>query len=200
MPVQHRNVRGPVVRRRVGAKGLGHDLRGGAPRLLGEPPRIARRSLLRIRAFGIDLLRPDGGVLLGQQPVDRHRREIRIPVERLPVAKAEFQRLRHRVYVGRAVVPHRLEVEVLQDVQRLHQHRPLRPRVLSPDLLAVEGRAHRLPELRPVSRQVLHRQDPAHLPCLLDDQLRDGPLVECVPARLQALLSGPRRRQRRVPH
>ena len=198
--VQHGHVRRAVVGGRVRPDGSGHDLRCGASGFLGETPGIAGRPLLWIRALGINFTRADGGVFLGEQAVHRHRGEIGVTVEGLPVAEAQLQGLGHRVDVRRAVVAHRLEVEVLQDVQRLHEHGPLGPGVLSPDLVAVEGGGHRLAELRVVSGQVVHRQDAAHLPHLVDDQFRDGSLVKRVPRRLQAVLSRAGRRERCVAH
>ena len=186
MPVQHRHMRRAVVRRGVRPDGRGHDLRCGAPGLLGEPPWISGGPLFGVGALGIDLPGADCGVFLGQQTVHGHRREVGIPVKSLPVAEAQLQRLGHRVDVGRAVVPHRLEIEVLQDVQRLHQHGPLRPGVVPPHLVAVEGGAHRFAELGVVSGQVLQSQDAAHLPRFPDDQLRSWSFVESAPRRLQA--------------
>ena len=55
-----------------------------------------------------------------------------------------------------AVVAHGLQVEVLQKVQSLLEHRALGPGVMSEDLVALEGRGDRLSELALVVGQVFH--------------------------------------------
>src|SRR5437870_8339726 len=89
-------------------------------------PRIAW-TRLSVRRQRIDQLPPLHGVRLGEEPDRRHRREVGIAVELVAVREGELQRLADGVDVRGRVVAHALEVEALQDCDRLEQDRPLSP-------------------------------------------------------------------------
>ena len=65
--------------------------------------------------------------------------------------------------VAGAVVSHRLQVQRLQDVEGLEQHRPLRPVSELVDVDPPVIRRHRLLEAHPPARQILQRDQPALL-------------------------------------
>ena len=147
-----------VRRRRCGVRGVaavGHvrlperpllHLRVVLQRIAGDE---RRRRLLRIdqrRAF----LR----VRLRQQPLAGHLHERRIGVVGVAIRIRELHRLGDGVQVIRAGVAHRLQVEVLEDVERLQQHRPLAAEAVLVDGVAAIGRLRRLLDARVVLGEV----------------------------------------------
>ncbi len=65
-------------------------------------------------------------------------------VVRVAIGVRELQRLDHRVQVVGAVALHRLQVELLEDVERLEQHRALAAERLLVDVVAAVVRRRRL--------------------------------------------------------
>ena len=109
-----------------------------------ERIRIARTHV-RIIAFPVDLISPQLRVLLGQQPLHRlFRREVRIAVVEVPIGEGQVHGLVEHVDVARTVVAHRLQIEVLEDVEDLVHDRPLGPLLQLVDLDAFVRRHHRL--------------------------------------------------------
>ena len=107
--------------------------RHGAWRPLPQERQIGIRAALeriRIARFdvgivvvGTDQLRALARIILRQQPTNRLvGRKCWIAVVEIAVRKREAHRLIERVNVAGAVVAHRLEIEVLEDVERL-EHR-----------------------------------------------------------------------------
>ena len=102
-----------------------------------------RPAAARVGALGIDLPARMAAYSLDNRPVHGHRSEIGVTVESFPGRRSTASGPRQRCGCRPAVVAHRLEIEVFQDVQRLHQHRPCVQGVVPPHLVAVEGGAHR---------------------------------------------------------
>ena len=113
----------------------------------------------------VDLREPRLRVVLGQEPANRLLgREVGIAVVEVAVGEGEAHRLVEGVDVGGRVVAHRLEVRLLQEVERLEHRRALLPegKLVDGDPL-VRG-ADRLLDPHPPARQVLHRDEAAFLP------------------------------------
>ena len=153
----------------------------------GVTPRVARGRQVGRRPRRVDERRAFRRVLLGQQTVHRNRGEVGVPVVGLPVRESQLERLCHGVDVLRRVVPHRPEVETLQDIQRLVQHRALCPGRLAVDVVAVEAGGDGLLVLGVIAGEVFHTEDAAHALCALDDVARDVAAVEGVPRGAYAL-------------
>ena len=110
------------------------------------------------------------------------------------VGKRELQRFGHDVDVLRRIMSKRLQVVVLQDIERHRQHRPLRPRAAGVHFDAVELRFHRRFEFNAELGEILHAHQAADFLVMLDDGCRDVALVErvargaqCQPAPLAAV-------------
>ena len=100
------------IGRVVAAAGMG---RGGRQRRqVRQRPLAQARPQLR-------------GVPVREQPLERHVDEARIAVEALAIRERELDRLRHDVHVLRAVVAKHLEIEAVENGERLEQRRPLGP-------------------------------------------------------------------------
>ena len=138
-----------------------------------------RRKLAK-RLGRVDHRGPLASVLLRQQTVHRHDREVRVAIVGLTVGERQVYRLAYGVDVSRRVVPHLPEVEVFQDVERLHQHSALRPRSLPVDLVThVRGLERRL-VLGFIGRQGLQAQNAAHAVRAVVNYLRHLTGVEAV--------------------
>ena len=144
--------------------------------------RVAGDVRLR-RPLRIDQRRALLRVFFRKQPGRRHRHEGRVRVVAVAIRIRELHRLDDGVEVVGARVAHRGQVEVLEDVERLEQHRALAPeRVLVDRVAAVRGRRglfdarKEVRKVRPIERRVVLLQERDHL-------ARDVPLVETVARR-----------------
>ena len=140
------------------------------------PRRIPREALLR--------------VLLREQP--RHRllgREGGVAVVEVAVGEGQAHRLVEGVDVAGRVVPHRLEVGVLEDVERLQHRRPLRPDRELVDVDALVRGPDRLLELHLPAGQVLRGDEPALLLRAADELPGDVAAVEAVVGGVDRLLA-----------
>ena len=120
------------------------------------------------------------GVGLRQQALGRHLHERRVGVVGVAVGVGQLHRLGHGVHVVGAVVPHRRQVEGLEDVERLQQHRALAREAVLVDGVAAVGRRRRLldagevlGEVAGVERRLVLLQERHHL-------LGDVALVEAI--------------------
>ena len=143
-----------------------------------------------IVALPVDLAGPLGRVFLRKQPVDRLLwREIRIAVIEVAVGKGEVHRLVQRVDVAGAVVPHRLQVEVLEDVEGLQHHGALHPRGELVDLDSFVRGHHGLFDVDLPVGEVVGRDQRAFLPGSPHEFPRDVTLVEPVVRRIDRVLA-----------
>src|SRR3989441_2065540 len=147
-------------------------------------PRIAR-ARLSVRRQRIDQLPPLRGVRLREEPDRRHRREVGIAVELVAVREGELQRLSDSVDVPGRVVAHALEIEALQDCDRLEQDRSLSPETRLEDFERAVPGLERAPSglLHPalVACEVGLRHETARLANGLGDALGDIATIETVP-------------------
>ena len=136
---------------------------------------------------GIDLGRPLAGVGGGQQALGRHVDEVGIGVVGVAVGVGQLHRLDDGVEVVGAVVAHRLQVELLQDVERLQQHRALAVEpVLVDGVVAVVSAGGRL-DPRVELGEVVELEGRAVLLQEGDHLLGDVALVEAIPGGGDAL-------------
>jgi hypothetical protein len=143
---------------------------------------VRRRRLHERRA----LLR----VILREQALDRlFGREGGIAVIEVAVSHRETDRLVHGLDVVGAVVTHRLQVEVLEDVERLEHRRTLGPVVELVDVDAAVSRVPRLLELHAPVREVILRDLPALLLCAAHELCADVAAVEAVVRGLERFLA-----------
>ena len=104
---------------------------------------------------------PRFGISRGEQPGQRHVLEQGIGVVGVAVRQRELHRLDGHVdRVGR-VVPHRLEVEPGQQLQRLQQERPLGPRAALVQGVSAVHRGNRLLHAGDVPCEVAGAEQPA---------------------------------------
>src|SRR5438445_12796424 len=147
-------------------------------------PRITRARLI-VRRQRIDQLPPLRGVRLREEPDRRHRREVGIAVELVAVREGELQRLSDSVDVSGRVVAHALEIEALQDCDRLEQDRSLSPESRLEDFERAVPGLERAPSglLHPalVACEVGLRHETARLGNGLGDALCDIATIETVP-------------------
>ena len=130
------------------------------------------------------------GVVLREQALDRFLgREVRIAVIEVAVGKREVHRLVHRVDVAPAVVAHALQVEVLEDVERLQHRRALGPAVELVHVDAAIRRVPRLLELDAPVREVVLRDLAALFLRAAHELVGDVAAVEAVVGRLQRFLA-----------
>ena len=87
--------------------------------------------------------------------------------------------------VFRAVVPHGSEVEMLQNVQGLLEHRSLGPGVVARYLIPLETAGNRRGEFTLVIGEVVHAQEAADPVRAVNEGLGDRSPVKLVPSRLQ---------------
>ena len=99
------------------------------------------------RGLRADEPAPLGGVRLRQQPGDRHLRERRVAVIRIAVGVCQLDRLVDVMDVLGGVHAERLEIDALEDVERLQQHRALIPRSSLVDVETMKVRRRRLFDL-----------------------------------------------------
>src|SRR2546426_8138502 len=85
-----------------------------------ELPRVAWPYRI-VSLERIDLGASRGRVRLGEEPDRGHLGEVRVAIVEVPICQSELQRLGHRVDVLGRVVAHPLEVEALEDRERLDQ-------------------------------------------------------------------------------
>ena len=117
-----------------------------------------------------------------QQPNDRHLRERRIAIERVAVVVGELDRFVDGVEIVRRIVPERPQVDALEDVQRLQQHRPLIPGAGFVHVEAVEVDRDRLFDRAVIRGEVVVRKHAASGAVGVDDPPRDVAGVERVTA------------------
>ncbi len=144
----------------------------------------------RVVAIAADRRRALLRVFLREQPAPRLvRREVRVAVVEVAIGEREVHRLVHRVDVARAVVAHRLQVEVLEQVERLQQRRSLRPGVELVDLDASIAGVQRLLDQRLPLREVGFGDEAALFLHAADEFARDVALVEAVVRGLDRVLA-----------
>ena len=114
---------------------------------------IARPALER-GVLGVDQAAPLRGVLGPEQRGQRHVGEERVGVIRVAIGHGELEGLDDRVDRLRAIVPHRLQVEALEDLQGLEQVRALGPGAALVDGQAAIADGDRLLDPRRVGGQV----------------------------------------------
>ncbi len=139
------------------------------------------RGVLRVDQFGAL-----GRIRLRQQPLCGHLHELRIAIVGVPIRIGELQGLDEGVEVIGAVVPHRLEIEGLEDVQGLQQNRSLASEGVLVDVVAAIVDDRRLLDLRvefrkvgELERRLVRLEEGDHL-------LRDVALVEAIARRPDA--------------
>jgi hypothetical protein len=137
-----------------------------------------RRRLRRLLL--VDRLPEVGGVLLRDQPRDRHVLvEIRIAEVARAVRIGALHRLGHQVHGVRGGEAHRREIVAFEQVQHLDQHDAARARRRHRDhLVAAVGAANRRPFLCRVVLQIFARDQAAVGQHLLFEQHRRLALVE----------------------
>ena len=133
--------------------------RNGSPATNAVDARVRideRRALLRVG--------------LRKEPFGGHLHERRIRVVRIAVRVCELHRLNNRVEVVGARMAHRVEIELLQDIERLQQHGTLTAEPVLVDGVAAIGRPRRLldpsevlGEVAFVERRVVLAQERDHL-------------------------------------
>ena len=157
----------------------------------GSPATNARDACCRI-----DQLRALLRVRLRQQPFRRTLHERRIGVVAVAIRVRELHRLDDRVEVVGAVVLHRLQIELLEDVERLEQHRTLAAERLLVDVVAAIGRRRRLFDLGEELGEVVELERRLVLLQERDHLARDVAFVEAIArrddARRAALACAPR--------
>ncbi len=92
------------------------------------------------RMRGIDQFRALLGVGLRQQAFAGNAHEGGIAVVAVAIRVGELERFHHGVEIFRAVELHCAQIEILQDVERLQQRRPLAAEAVLVDLVAAIGR------------------------------------------------------------
>ena len=100
-----------------------------------------RRALLRVR--------------FGEETFTRRLHKSWITVVGIAVGITQFQGFDDGVDVLRAIALHRLEIEVLQDVQRFQQHRTLASKGMFIDLIPAIIRCRRLLDFREKFRKII---------------------------------------------
>ena len=132
-------------------------------------------------------------VRLGKQPLHglRHLRERGVAVIEVAIGERLVHSLVQRVDVLGAVVPHRLEVRVLQNVERLQKRRALRPLLQLENVHAAVVHGERLLDHDLPAREVLKRDEPALLLGGAHELPRNVALVEAVVGGIDRLLPAP---------
>ncbi len=155
-----------------------------------EGIRIARPGV-GIVLLPVDQLGAFARVGLGEQALDRlGGREVRIAVVEVAVGVREVHRLVQRVDVAGAVVAEGLDVELLEDVQRLEHDRALHPVRQLVDLDPLVVGADRLLDVDLPAVQILHRDQPALLPGAAHELLGDVAAIEAVVRRVDRFFAG----------
>ena len=147
--------------------------------------RITGRRHFRPRLVGANQRATPRGVFLRQQTFQRHIDELGIAKMMVAVGECQIDRFGDDVDVLRRVVPHRLQVVTLEDVQRHRQCRPLRPRSAGVQFDVAELRFHRRFEIDLEVGKVVVTHQAALLADPLGDGMRDVALVERIARRLQ---------------
>ena len=132
------------------------------------------------RAARIDLRGTLLRVSLRQQTLGGTLDECLVGIVAVAIGVGELQRFDHRVDVVRAVPPHRLEVELLQDVQRFEQHGALAAERVLVNLVPSIGRHRGLFDLGEELREVVELPGRVVLLQEGDHLARDVSLVEPV--------------------
>ena len=114
---------------------------------------IARPALER-GMLGVDQPAPQRGILGREKGRQRDLRKQRVGVKRVAIGQGQLHRLDDRMNRVRAVVSHRLQVDVLEDLQGLEQVRALGPGPALVDGQAVISDRDRLLDPRRVGGQV----------------------------------------------
>ena len=138
---------------------------------------------------GVDLRRTLPGIAGGQQALGRHVDEVGVGVVGVAVRVGQLHRLDHGVDVVGAVVAHRLQVELLEDVQRLQQHRALAVEAVLVDGVAAVLGGRRLLDAGVELGEVVELERGAVLLQEGDHLLGDVALVEAVAGGGDALLA-----------
>ena len=125
---------------------------------------------------------PLGGVRLGEKAGDRHRRERRIAVVRVPVGVGELDGLVHVMDVLGGVHAEGVQIDPFEDVERLEQHRPLVPRPRLVHVEAMKVRRRGLLDLAVERGEVLIGEHTAGGFVGIGDPPRDVALVEGIAA------------------
>ncbi len=174
-----------------------------SPRACGGSTRRLRRSPDRQRIVSLrGLLRIDlpaalRGVGLRQHSLQRfggHGRGIGEP--RIAIGERDALGFDEQVQVLGGVVPHRLQIEALEDVQHLERDDALRVRRHLQDVVSTIGRRDGLDPVGPVRREVGLGEERLAAAHVVGDGLGDRPLVERVAPALGDELEG--RREARV--
>ena len=97
--------------------------------------RVARAALER-GMFGVDQFAAQSGVLGREQARERDIGEMGVGVVRVAIGEGQLERFGDRVDCIGAVMPHRLQVEAVEDLQGLEQRR-----ALGPDAALVDGQS-----------------------------------------------------------
>ena len=139
------------------------------------------RAHVRIVALRAHLGQPPLRILLAEQSLHRLLgRKVDVAVIEVAVGEGQVHGLIDGVDVARGVVAHGLEIDVLQDVERLQHGRPLRPGVELVDVDPLVCRADRLLEAHLPARQVFLGDQPALLAHAAHQLVRDVAFVEAV--------------------
>ena len=139
----------------------------------------------------VDRLVACAGVALRQQSFERLLwRVVGIAVVEVAVGEGEVHRLVEGVDVAGRVVAHRLEVGVLQDVQRLEHDRPLYPGGQLVHVDAAVVRADRLLDVDLPLVEIGHRDETVQFSRAAHELLGDVAAVEAVVGGAQGLLAG----------
>src|SRR5947208_10216254 len=122
-----------------------------------ELPRVAWPYRI-VSLERIDLGASRGRVRLGEEPGRGHPGEVGVAIVEVSICQRELQRLGHRVDVLGRVVAHPLEVEALEDRQRLKEDGPLAPEAGLVDLEGAVTRPEREAsghfDSAPIARQI----------------------------------------------
>ncbi len=136
-------------------------------------------------------------ILLAEQSLDRLLgREIDVAVIEIAIGEGQVHGLIDGVDVARGVVAHGLEIDVLQDVERLQHGRSLRPDVELVDVDSLVGGADRLLDAHLPARQVLLGDQAALLAHAAHELVGDVAAVEAVVGGHDRFLAGLLRTER----
>ena len=148
LPVHHAEVAGIALPVRFSPRlwMIGVEDREGtvlAARFRMEPPRVTGGRHVTGGAAGVDAIPPFSGKALIQQTRHRDLDEIGVAEVRLPVGKRQFESFDSGVEVVRGFVPHPLQVNPFENLQRHVQGRPLAPGSAGIHIVALVGDARR---------------------------------------------------------
>ena len=143
-----------------------------------ESPRITGGRHVGCGALKVDGGPSSSGIALVEQSRQRHLHEIGVAEVRLPIGKHQFHSLDDGVEIVRRFVPHPLQVDPFENLQRHVQGWPLAPRSAGIYIVAFVGDVTRRFDPNREGREVFVRQQPPFLNVKFGDFPSDFTLID----------------------